>query len=50
MDKATKIMDKVTKIVKIITYLSSIILPMLDGVKGVTSKINNIYGGNEDEK
>ena len=36
-------MDKVIKIVKIVAYLTSIILPMLDGAKGVKEKVNNIY-------
>ena len=36
-------MDKVIKIAKIIAYVISIILPLLDGAKGVKSKITDIY-------
>lgn len=36
-------MQKIINIVKIIGYVISVILPLLDGAKGVSSKINEIY-------
>lgn len=36
-------MQKIINIVKVIAYVISIVLPLLDGVKGVTSKVTEIY-------
>ena len=42
-------MDKVIKIAKIIAYVISIVLPLLDGAKGVKSKITDIYTKGDEE-
>lgn len=38
-----KKMQKIINVIKIIGYVISLILPLLDGVKGVTSKVTEIY-------